>query len=178
MSSGHIVAVNIRPYLKDYLINRFGKEPIKATMRNKLFPFLVKFLTPIPKRWRPPVKEEGTLLIELPFNDAVNIRHLNYINPRHYVKINTYLYGLFYYHFIEYMNEKVIEKRWQIKYAIVNFIDVNNMNWDCTNYETLKRIYYRYRFPLADKLGENGKINTPAFNAKSKDMQSGFSKAY
>ena len=46
MPSRHIISIKIRPYLKDYFVNRFGGiEPIKAITTNKLFTFLIQYLT-------------------------------------------------------------------------------------------------------------------------------------
>jgi hypothetical protein len=145
MSSGHIVSIKTRPYLKEYFINKFGgQEPVKATNSNKLFPVIIRYLSPKPKNWKFPVSDTDTLLLELPFNDDINISHFNYLHPRNYRPINAYLYGMFYADFIEFMNEKVIYKRWQIKYAIYNFLDVHRL--DCGNLEALSKIFYRYRY--------------------------------
>lgn len=176
MSSGHIVCIKIKPYLKDFFINRFeGKEPIRATVTNKLFTFLISYLTPKPKGWKMPVAASDMLLIELPFNNELNIRCHNYINPRHYPVITSYFYGLFYAKFIKYMNEKVIEQQWQVKYAIINFIDENNIKWDWANYDSLKRIYYRYRFPESDKFKDIQKNILTTFQANSDHIRHQFS---
>jgi hypothetical protein len=168
MSSGQIVCIKTRPYLKDFFINRYGPgEPIKATCTNKLFPFLIEFLTQKPKDWKPPVADNFLLLIELPYTDSINVRCRNYIHPNNYPAINSFIYGLFYAQFIQYMNEKVIEQQWQIKYAVINFVDQNNMKWDTSNYDTLKRIFYRYRFPESDKLKENSKNILTTFRENS-----------
>ncbi len=176
MSSGHIVSIKIRPYLKDYFVNRFGgSEPIKATTTNKLFTFLIQYLTPKPKKWKLPVSADDILLIELPYNDELNIRCHNYIHPRHNTAITSYFYGLFYAQFIEYMNRKCLENQWQVKYAIINFIDKNNISWCRVNYDSLKRIYYRYRFPESDKFKENNKSILTTFHANSEHIRHQFS---
>ena len=174
MSSGHIIAIKTRPYLKDYYINYFGgSEPIKATVTNKLFPFLIHYLTPKPKNWKPPEPAADILLIELPYNDEHNVRYYNYIHPRHNRPIASYLYGLFYAQFIRYMNEKVMQERWQVKYAIYNFLDQHNI--DCTNYETLQKIYYRYRYPESEKMGEVHRNYLKTFQEDSEKIRSQFS---
>lgn len=144
MSSGHIVCIETRPYLKDYFVNYYGgDDPVKATYSNKFFPFLMRYLLAKPKTWKPPVAGKNMLLVELPYNDEINIRFINYIHPNSFRPINSYLYGLFYCQFIEYMNEKVVRKRWQVKYAVYNFIDVHQI--DSGNLDTLVKIFYRYR---------------------------------
>lgn len=176
MSSGHIVAIKLRPYLKDFFINRCGEtEPVKATITNKLFPYLVQYLTPKPKNWKPPVSAPDILLIELPYNNYINSRTLNYINPRNYTAIKSYFYGLFYARFIDYMNDRVLLKKWQVKYAIMNFIDENNISYNNANYDSLKRIFYRYRFPESEKKKEKSKNILTTFRADSDHIRHQFS---
>jgi hypothetical protein len=155
--SGEIVEVRIKPYLKDYFINQFsdnGEEPVPATTANKLFPFLSMYLTHRPKGWKPPISKENNLLIELPWTDKFNVKSLNYISPKHFSEINSFLYGRFWGDFITYMNQKM-KKRWQQKYAIIRFIDDNGMNWNKADLETLKKIYYRYLYESGKKMKKN-----------------------
>jgi hypothetical protein len=153
MPSGEIVEISLKQksYLKEYFIHQYGQEPITASIRNKLFPFLAKYLTHRPKGWKPPVSKNDNLLIELPYSEHINVRALNYISPKHFSEIRSFLYGRFYGDFITYMNEKHHKYGWQKKYAIIRFIDDNNMNWDKADYETLKKIYDRYLYPERDK---------------------------
>jgi hypothetical protein len=159
MSSNQIVEVRIKPYLKDYFINQFGEEPIKATTANKLFPFLANYLTHRPQKWKPPVSRDDNLLFELPFSEKINVRSLCYISPKHFSEIQSFLYGRFWGDFITYMNQKVMKKRWQQKYAIIRFMDDNGMDWNKADYETLKKIYYRYLYESGKKKKNEKKVN-------------------
>jgi hypothetical protein len=159
MANGQIVSVKIQPYLKEFFIHKHGSEPILAKRETKFFMFISQYLTIQPKNWRPPQESLDTLLIELPKNnDVIDIRKYNYISPRHYGEIKTYIYGLFFGAFISYMNQKVFHENWAIKYAIINFCDEHNMCWSKTNYDTLQKIYYRYRFP-GEKIDEKNVKN-------------------
>lgn len=159
MASGEIIGVKIQPYLKEFFIHRHGPEPIKATQATKFFVVLAQYLTNKGKGWRPPISNDEILLIELPFNKILNVRSRNYIPEHSMPEIRKYLYGLFYGAFISYMNDKVLRDNWAIKYAIINFIDEHDMSWDKTNYETLKKIYDRYRHPKQKK--DEKKLATP-----------------
>lgn len=159
MSSGEIVEVRIKPYLKNYFINQYGEEPIKATTSNKLFPFLLQFLTYRPKNWKPPESRADNILFELPYSEYVNVRSMNYISPKHFSEISNFFYGKFWGDFISYMNEKMFRKRWQQKYAIIRFMDDNNMDWNKTDMETLKKIYYRYLYQSGKKKKNAGKVD-------------------
>ena len=157
MSSGIIVAVKTKPYLKDYIIFKYGgQEPVKATIPNKLFPMLSRYLTKKPVGWRIPVATEDTILFELPFTDSkfLDIRSHCYINPKHFKDISSFFYGLFYSEYTIYMNKHCIDKErgilWQFKYGIINFMDSNNICFDKINYDSIKRIYQRYRHQFDD----------------------------
>jgi hypothetical protein len=147
MASGQIVLVKILPYLKEYFIHRFGSEPIKATRDTKIFIILAPYLIRIPSKWRPPVSCDDGLLIELPYSHLINIQKYCYIDPRSYARINKKIYNLFCADLVMYVNHNVFEHNCEIQKAINDFIDLNEMNWDKTNFDTLKKIYYRYRFP-------------------------------
>jgi hypothetical protein len=154
MASGQIVAIKIQSYLKEFFIFRHGPEPIKAVRETKLFMFISPYLSKKPKTWKPPVPSDDTLLIELPYNEVIEVRTYCHIADKYMPEIRTYIYGLFWGTFINYMNQKVIGEKWAIKYAIIQFCDSHNMNWGKTNYETLQKIYYRYRFPEGEKIDE------------------------
>jgi len=102
-------------------------------------------------KYKLPITEEDTMLVELPYNKVINVRSMNYIPECSMPEIKKYIYGLFYGSFISYMNNKVLREHWSIKYAIINFIDEHDMNWNKTNYETLKKIFDRYRHPEPKK---------------------------
>jgi len=154
MSSGIIIAVKTRPYLKDYIVNRYGNgsEPVKASTANKIFPLLSQFLTHKPKEWKLPESSQDTILFELPYNELLNVRTLCYIHEDHFPGITSFFYGMFHTHFVTYMNNKCLDKspRWRFKYAIYNFMDEYEISIDKVNYDSLKRIYLRYRKQLCD----------------------------
>lgn len=147
MASGEIVEIKIDPYLKEYYIHRYGPEPIKLTASTKMFPLIAEYLTHKPKDWKPPVSRTDNLLFELPFNEVINVRCLNYINPRNYSKIRSFFYGKFYSRFISFMNRKVINEGRTIKHTIIDFIDRNGISWNTANLDTLQKLYFRYRDP-------------------------------
>lgn len=173
MSSGQIVSIKIAPYLKEFFIHKHGSEPIRASRETKLFMFISRYLTRKPKGWKPPEEEEDSLLIELPHNELIEVRNWNYISPKYFPEIKTYIYGLFYGAFISYMNKRCIHEKpaWSIKYAIINFIDEHNMNWNKTNYETLKKIYYRYRSSDCEKQDEKNNEKILPYTATKKSQK-------
>lgn len=96
MSSNQTVYIQLRPYLKDYFVKKLGPEPIKATSKNKLFILLLPYLTKVPKNYNPSnFKDNKFLLLELPFNELVNVRCYNYIDPKIMERYNHTFTGYF-----------------------------------------------------------------------------------
>ncbi|MBA7531870.1 hypothetical protein ES705_24094 [subsurface metagenome] len=168
MSSGIIVGIRTRPYMKDYIVSKYGlgSEPVRATTSNKVFPLLSQYLTHKPVNWRPPQAAEDIILFELPYNEVLNVRTRCYIHEDNFPEITSFFYGMFYTHFINYMNSKCLDQKkiWRFKYAIYNFMDENSISIDNINYDSLKRIYLRYR-----KQFEN--FNEREFDERSKKKQ-------
>lgn len=170
MSSGIIVSVKTKSYLKDYIINKYGEEgseTVKATSANKLFPLIARHLTRKPAGWKPPVSNSENLLLELPYSDRLDITTLCYIDREHFVEINSFLYGMFYCHFTTDMNDMCLKKKWSYKYSIMHFMDSNGISYSKIEYDSLKRIYARYRKHFTAEENET-------FIEKSKKIMSGF----
>ena len=152
------VDVKIRPYLKEYIVNRYGSEPVAATSANKVFPVLAEFLTKVPRDYKPFYNSLNYVRFGLPHNKIIEVRSMNYIHPLHFGKIQTYFYGLFQFDFLNFMNKFVVQEGYPIKTSIINFCELNNMSFDTANYDSLKRIYLRYR-----RNAENTAKKVPTF---------------
>ena len=155
MSSGIIVSVKTRPYLKDWIVEKYGagEEPVKASSSNKLFPLLAQYLSHKPNDWKPPKQTDDSVLFELPYNEVFEVRNMSFIHEKNFPEISSFFYGMFHTSFVRYMNEKCFSenrKRWRFKYAIYRFMDENNISIDKINYDSLKRIYLRYRKQFSD----------------------------
>jgi hypothetical protein len=173
MPSGIIVAVKTKPYLRDYIVKKYGStEPVKATISNKLFPMLSRYLSKKPIGWRPPEAGNDTLLFELPYTTDrfLDTRNYCFINPDHFTEINSFLYGMFYCDFTEFVNNKCIKLKWGYRFAIINFMEVNEISFDKIEYDSLKRLYYRYRKQFSNDenkfFTENSKNILPSFQGK------------
>jgi hypothetical protein len=142
------VVIKLRPYLRDWVVNEYGldnDEPVLATQGNKLFPFLSTYLTKVPSKHKDHLPDREHLRIYLPYNEVIRVRNLLFINKDHYPEIQSFFYGRFYCKFILFMNDRHIKQKLNIKPCINDFCRLNNINFDKVNYDSLKRIYHRYR---------------------------------
>ena len=140
-----LVSVEIKPYLVDYFKHHYGGHPIKVNSRSKLLPFIHDHLSRPPVKYRPLKNENKILTFQLPWNKIIDIRKLNYISPRKHKLFNTYFYNKFHHHFTTYMNEACNENNCSYKTAIENFMLENCISFDRFQYDSLKRLYLRYR---------------------------------
>lgn len=147
-----LVSVEIKPYLVDYCRYYYGNDPIIVS-KTDLFPFIHDQLSRPPLNYRPVKDSEKKLTFQLPWNKVRDIRKLNYITPRKYKLFNTYFYHLFKNHFVTYMNKACIDNNLPYKTAIISFMEETSISYDRFQYDSLKRIYLRYR----KKNAKNGK---------------------
>jgi hypothetical protein len=144
MSSGILVEVKLRPYLQDYVINKYEGDPVvKATAKNKIFPLLFPYLSKIPSDYKP---LKDCIKFELPWNHMIDVKTYQYIHPKYFGDIQSYFYGIFYVEFVSYMNHAFYEENLQLKTSIINFCLDHEISFDNANYDSLKRIYSRYRY--------------------------------
>lgn len=147
-----LVSVEIKPYLVDYCKHYYGEHPIIVS-KTDLLPFIHDHLSRPPVNYRPLKNEDKILTFQLPWNKVMDIRKLNYISPRKHKLFNTYFYHLFKHHFVTYMNRSCIDNNLPYKTAIINFMEENSISYDRFQYDSLKRIYLRYR----KKFTKNGR---------------------
>ncbi len=139
------VSIEIRPYLVDYFKHYFGEHPIKVDESSKLLQLFHKYLTHFPPHYKPLKPGPKLITFELPYNKVIDIRKYNYISPVHFPEIQSWLYGMFYNDFILYMNEQCLHSNLPIKSSIITFMESNDISFDRFQYDSLKRLYYRYR---------------------------------
>lgn len=134
-----------RHYLADYIIHYYGEHPIKLDAKSRIYPFISRFITPAPIKFKQVKPGPGLVTFELPYNEVQDVRRLNFIHPRSYSSIQTYFYNLFHANFILYMNNACISNDIPYKDAIITFMDINELTFDKCQYDSLKRIYLRHR---------------------------------
>lgn len=140
-----LVSVEVPPYLAQYLMHYYGEHPIKARKKTRIFSFISDHVQQTPVHYRPPKPSNKLVTFELPYNRRYDIRRMNYIPPRHFPAIKNYFRNIFLHNFIHHMDEHCLKGNMQYKTAIINFMDENEISFDYFQYDSLKRIYFRYR---------------------------------
>lgn len=144
--NGRIVSVIVPPYLKDYIIFiNGGSHPVPLCESSKLLPGIHASLTPAPKNWHRPLESSNVLFFQIPFNEVIEARKKFYISAENNVRIKMYLAAKFHYDFVSWVSEKHIHENIPIKKAILNFIVDNDISQLKDNYETLAKIFQRWR---------------------------------
>jgi hypothetical protein len=141
------VAIILPPYLKQFFIYKYGREPVKLRESSKLYAIIIRYLGHIPGGWQIPESSDNILRIKLPYNPLINKSNLGYFSKNSTREIKNWLFGIFYGQLITYLHDKVICEKWSLKYAIINFCDKYDMTWNAKTYETLRKIFERYRNP-------------------------------
>lgn len=150
-----IVTVKIKPWLKEFLMCRFG-DPVQANSKN--FPGII--ISPLveytpddytPERYPPTesldIEIPRDLAINAPRSDSGNI----YISKDNQVRFEKGVAVIFKDEFFYYLDDKIryLSKERirssNMKDSIYQFCIDNKVRFNSLTYENLKKMYYRYR---------------------------------
>lgn len=142
----YTISINLRPYLRDFLIARYGEEPIRLPKQSTESMTLYDLLN------RPPAGRinQGNTTFELPFNRIANVRKdprvYNYLSDNSINTFETLIYNEFWSTFRDEMRRaKQAYPAIQYKQAIRMFMEKYNLHPDNIEYDTLKKHDYRFR---------------------------------
>lgn len=151
------ISIEIKPYLKYFLLHQYGSEPIPATKNNIIGLIIDPLLEKSPREFLPGLKNEvnsATIEIELVFQHKFQKRK----NPDYYFFlsrdsekqfencINRIFWDLFFLH----MDSRILfckKHRLSIEYKslIDEFVSTYNLPEEYCSFEMLKKAYYRHR---------------------------------
>ena len=145
MTDNVTVTIKLKPYLKEYIVcklaNRFDD-------RNNIILAIVKpFIERIPAGYKPisqPTDEEH-LEVKIPTFESVETRDGKvYISKENQENIERIVHAHFKDALFSYIDDKARYTP-EIKKCIMQFCADNNITYNHTNYDTLKKAYYRAR---------------------------------
>jgi len=131
MPSPISVNVKMKPYLIQYLVNKYGPQPI-------VFPKQDRFSSFLPFMARKPLPGENqfinfgnqNLCIVLAYQVDKNVLYHNFIPASAQAMFESMIHKSFRVDFHEFMNEAYL-CRAGIEEAVIAFIDINNLHPDC-----------------------------------------------
>lgn len=143
--SQYFVHITLKPYLRQWLVNEFGAEPIsfpKGSAEADLLEFLLK---------RPPktkidasVDSHQRVAIELPFYKHKNVRDFNYISPRGEKALERLIYIRFQVQMWEELH--TVDNTYRlIGDVIYCWLEKHGIEPTAQNWETVRQMYYRKR---------------------------------
>ena len=137
------VTIKLKPYLKEYIQCKFNG---RMDERNNLIISIIKpFLERIPVGYRHKknVNTEELLIIPLPVIDKFWDGKV-YVSDENLENIERIIYAHFKDALFSYLDDKTRYTP-EIKKCILQFCSDNNITFNSTNYDTLKKAYYRAR---------------------------------
>jgi hypothetical protein len=145
MQDNITVEIKLKPYLKEYieckLANRYDE-------RNNLILTIIKpFLERIPSDYKPKKStcQDEILEIKIPIHMKCETRDGKfYISEENQDNIERIVYAHFKDALFSYIDDK-IRYNSEIKKCLLQFCSDNNITFNNTNYDTLKKAYYRAR---------------------------------
>jgi len=151
MSEKITIDIQLRPYLKEYIDCKFS---LRYDERNNLVHAIIKpFIKRIPLNYKPKECEKNKVIltIEIPKHMRVETRDGKYYIPDESQKdIERIIYAHFKDALFSFIDDKIRYTN-EIKKCILQFCSDNNITFDETNYETLKKAYYRSKEKKKEK---------------------------
>lgn len=169
MSSGISTTIRIKPYLKEFILNRFLNGQYKSsaddTLGKVIKPFLVQ--TPANLIRIDANSDDNYFTFELPNYTDKKVRVFNYIQPCDQRYIEDIFETLFREAMFHHVTQNLeLHPRTQKKDWIISWCQMNNITFSKLKYDTLKKAFYRYELDQEEKK-KNEKNSTRSFPSVS-----------
>lgn len=136
------VKIKLKPYLKEYVECRY--LPTFADPKNFLRVVVKPFLERIPKNYQyKPCSDSNAITLSVPLLSDTYIGDGKvYISDKNQAHIERIIYAHFKDALVAYVDDKV-RYEVEIKKCLLQFCSDCQITFNDTNYETLKKMYYR-----------------------------------
>lgn len=145
MQDNITVKIRLKPYLKEYIECKLGN---RYDERNNLILTIIKpFVQRIPSDYKSSraINKDELLEVKIPIHMKCETRDGKYyINDDNLDDIERIVYAHFKDALFSFMEDKVRYNP-EIKKCLLQFCSDNNITFNKTNYDTLKKAYYRAR---------------------------------
>lgn len=152
-----IISIPIKPYLKDFLINMYGQEPIPASKKNLIGILIEPLLQKPPADYIPSktIKDDNSILVDVVWYNKECGSRKNplfnyYLGKDDQISFNKGVAKIFNTEFFSFVDGHLLafqqlNRSVEIKNTINLFCEKNNISIDHANYDMLQKSYYRYR---------------------------------
>ena len=137
----HVLYIRMEKYLRQWILHKYGEEPITFPKWSKETDFLQDHLQRKPKHWKP-VHDESCIAILGPRREGFYPSTWCYIPYYHLVKLRQMLTSKFLREFFEFLATPNPDLP-TYKSRIIEFMARNGIEDDTTNLETLMKIRIR-----------------------------------
>jgi hypothetical protein len=152
MPSDNIITIDLKPYLKDWLISRYGKYPLVATRNNMLGQLIKYFLEKIPLDYIPRRSNASTCEIILPYDANIEVRGNVYVPETEEKILEKLLEEIFNDLYYSFINSNYIPRTERsslfengVKDLTERFMNINKLNPDNISHETLIKRWQRHK---------------------------------
>jgi hypothetical protein len=163
----YTVTIPTKPYIRNFIATLYG-DPIPITNKNNVGIFLIGVMTKtrIAARLNPGVKGKyfqqltSEITCVCPLSQMANYGYL--VNENHIIQINRYFESIFEEHLYFWVLNRIDRNKRRSGYqeAIETFMDRYILH-ETTNFDTLKKIEYRYREELKKNLEKSLALLSP-----------------
>ena len=137
------ILLDVKPYLKSYLLTLYGpSEPIRFPRRHCLNTFLIRHLGPPPAGSFPKASRAGKVEIALPYSRAKNVLYNHYLSEHDEEALRKELEREFVYDYRCYIKEKM-RAGISRKEATELFMEVYNIRDEYLSFSALYRDFSR-----------------------------------
>lgn len=141
------VLIEIKPYLKKYLLKVYGgeecKEPIRFPKGNDYNRMLVHALQKPPKDFKPCFDRLNTIEVVLPYNNLKNIRTFNYLSREDKIKFRKEVDADFTADYKKYISDTMKSENLNRKEATILCIKMYDINENEITFDAFYKNIYR-----------------------------------
>lgn len=142
--SQHFVYIRLKPYLRQWIVNEFGSEPISFPKGSAEADLLESLLAKKPRSGADFPLDESMIAIELPFYKHKNVRDYNYLSPRAQKAIERMIYIRFQVQMWEELH--TVDNTYRIIGDVIYaWLEAHGIEPTAQNWETVRQMYYRKR---------------------------------
>ncbi len=137
----NIVYISVEGYMRQWLVHKYGAEPIAFRKWSKENDLLQESLRPKPEGWKPEARQ-GSIAIAVPKRDGFNPKKWCYIPQQKLVILRQILIHQFRRDFFEFIAQPNPSKP-TIKMRVLEFMKKRNIKEDSSVLDTLLKIRQR-----------------------------------